>query len=192
MSLPQLYAQPQDDAGWMAWAWNHQANHFDIIQAGITLQQTSLTLVTNIGTLAGNSVMQFASVPTTVQNGMTLSDTTTPSAIANGTQVVAFNATEIQMGIAAAANIGTGDNILFLPGANVKALTQYQLSPVDPNNLGVWLYQHSIMHAQINQVLGTQGFNLLSLDWQDPDQFEEWINMNGDEHVRICSALGIG
>jgi hypothetical protein len=191
MSLPALYAQPTDEASWKAWAWNHQANHFDIVEAGKRFQQTSLTLATNIGSLAGGFVMQFAAT-TGVQIGMAVSDVTTPSAIMAGSEVVALNATEVQIGLALAANVGNGDDILFSPGANVKALDQFQLSPVDPANLGFWLYQHSLMHQQINAVLGTSGYDLLSLDWQDEDQFAEWLNLNGDEHVRICSALGIG
>ncbi len=191
MSLPALYKQPTDEASWRAWAWNHQANHFDIISAGQRYQNTSLTLATNIGSLAGGFVMQFAATAG-VQIGMAVSDQTTPASITAGSEVVALNATEVQIGLPLAGNVGSGDSILFSPGANVKALDQFQLSPVNPDDLGMWLYQHQTMHNQINAVLGTSGFNLLSLDWSDPDQFEEWLNQNGDEHTRICSALGIG
>lgn len=196
MSLPALYAQPKDDQAWRAWAWNHQANHFDIVTAGQRYQQTTFTLTTNLTTLAGNSVMSFASVPVGgaggIQPGMIASDTTTPSAITAGSQVVAFSATEVQIGLPAAANINSGDDILFSPGANVKALDQFQLSPIDPNNMGFWLYQHSIMHDQINQVLGRTGLNLLTYDLGDPDQFQEFLQANGSEHQDICSLLGIG
>ena len=190
MSLPALYAQPKDPASWRAWAWNHQANHFDIIAAGQRYQQTSLTLATNIGSLAGGFVMQF-NATTGVQLGMTVSDTTTPASITAGSEVVAINATEVQIGLPLAGNVGNGDSILFSPGANVKALDQYQLSPVDPANLGFWLYTHSLMHSQINLVLGRSGLNLLTYDFQDPDQFQEFLQANGDEHVQINSLLGI-
>jgi len=191
MSLPALYKQPDTPEEWRAWAWNHQANHFDIVQAGIRFQQTSLTLATNIGSLAGGFVMQFAGTAG-VQIGMAVSDQTTPSSIATGSEVVALNATEVQIGIALAGNVGNGDSILFSPGANVKALDQYQLSPIDPTNLGMWLYTHSIMHNQINLILGRTGLNLLTYDFSDPDQFQEFIQANGSEHTDICSALGIG
>jgi len=71
-------------------------------------------------------------------------------------------------------------------------LTQYILDPLDKNNLGTWLYQHQIMHNQVNQLLGTQGYDLLSLNWQDPDQFATWLQLNGSEHQRISAALGVG
>jgi hypothetical protein len=191
MSLPALYAVPQDDASWLAWAFNHQANHFDIITAGTRYQQTSVTLTTNIGSLAGGFVLGFAAT-SGVQIGMNVSNSSNPTYIPVGAEVVNFNATEVQIGLPIAHNILSGDNILFSPGANVRALAQYQLSPIDRDNLGMWLYTHSIMHSQINQVLVTQGFNLLDYDWDDPEQFQEWLQANGDEHVRICSALGIG
>ncbi len=191
MSLPALYAVPQNDADWLAWAFNHQANHFDIITAGTRYQQTSVTLTTNIGSLAGGFVLGFVAT-TGVQIGMNASNSSNPTYIPVGAEVVNFNATEVQIGLAIAHNILSGDHILFSPGANVRALAQYQLSPLDPNNLGMWMYNHQIMHSQVNQVLGTQGFNLLGFDWSDPDQLQEWLNQNGDEHVRICAALGIG
>lgn len=73
-----------------------------------------------------------------------------------------------------------------------QQIAQYQLDPMDPQNLGFWLYTHQEMHNQINAVLGTSGYDLLSLDWQDPDQFALWLQQNGDEHQRISAALGVG
>ena len=191
MSLPALYAIPKDDASWQAWAWNHQANHFDIVQAGKAFQQTSITLATNIGSLAGGFVLGFADT-TGVKVGMVVSDNTTPSAITAGSQVVGLNVTEVQLGLVLPNNVGNGDSILFSPGANVLPLTQFQLSPVDPQNLGMWLYNHATMHDQINAILGRTGLNLLTYDFTDPDQFQEFLQANGSEHVDICSMLGIG
>jgi hypothetical protein len=75
---------------------------------------------------------------------------------------------------------------------NVTGFGQFILSPVDPSDLGMWLYNHQVAHDQINAAIGTKGYNLLALDWKDPDQFAEWLRMNGDEHVRISAALGVG
>jgi hypothetical protein len=63
---------------------------------------------------------------------------------------------------------------------------------MNPDDLGMWNYQHQVMHNQLNAALGTQGFDLLELDWQDPDQFTEWLRLNGDEHTRLSAALGVG
>jgi len=71
-------------------------------------------------------------------------------------------------------------------------IDRFVLDPVDPNDLGMWLYNHQVMHDQVNAVLGTQGFNLLSLDLQDPNELAMWLRLNGDEHVRISAALGVG
>lgn len=71
-------------------------------------------------------------------------------------------------------------------------LPEYLLSPLDPNNLGMWLYLHQSAHNAVNAALGTQGYDLLSLDWKDEDQFAEWLNQNGEEHQRISAALGVG
>lgn len=70
--------------------------------------------------------------------------------------------------------------------------TQYLLDPVDPNNLGMWLYEHQSAHDQANAALGTQGYNLLELDLKDERMYAMWLRLNGAEHQRISAALGVG
>lgn len=70
-------------------------------------------------------------------------------------------------------------------------LAQYCLDPLNRDGLGYWLYQHQIMHNQLNGVLGSQGYDLLSFDWNDPGELQQWLQMNGDEHVRFSAALGV-
>lgn len=190
MGLPYLYAQPADEPSWRRWAFNHAANHYDMLAAAQAYQLASVTLATTVGTLAGNNVMEFAAV-NKVRDGMAVSDLTNAAAIVVGSVVSGFNGSLVQMSIDAAQNIAIGDSILFA-GQNSTPLQQYILDPLDPNNLGMWNYQHQLMHSQLNALLGTQGFDLLSLDWQDPAQFAEWLRLNGDEHVRLSTALGVG
>ena len=71
------------------------------------------------------------------------------------------------------------------------SLNPYPLDPFDPDNLDQWLYQHSVMHVEMDAVLGIAGYNLLDLDWRDPDQLREWISFNSDEHVQASRLLGI-
>ena len=71
-------------------------------------------------------------------------------------------------------------------------LQQFNISQIDPQDLGMWLYTHQVMHDEVNAALGTTGYNLLELDWEDPDQLAQWLRLNGDEHVRISAALGVG
>ena len=72
-----------------------------------------------------------------------------------------------------------------------QSLLQFQLDPVDPNDLGLWLYNHQTMHNQLNLLLGTTGYNLLELDWQDPDQLQQWMQWNGNEHLIFSQKLGV-
>lgn len=112
MSLPSLFNQPTDPDGWLAWAFNHAAHHYDVI-AAIGVQK------------------------------------------------------------------------------NVNGLSQYILSPMTPDSLETFLYYHQVMHNQANAVLGTTGYELLSLDWNDPDQFQDWLQLNGDEHLNWNRILGV-
>lgn len=73
-----------------------------------------------------------------------------------------------------------------------QKIPSFQLSPIDPDNIGMWLYEHQSMHNMTNAALGLSGgFDLLSLDWQDPDSFQEWLQLHGDEHLRWNEKLGV-
>jgi len=67
----------------------------------------------------------------------------------------------------------------------------YPIAYVNKDNLDQWLYWHASMHADINQVLGTSGFDLLDFNPDDPDEMEQWILENLEEHIRFCTALGV-
>ena len=71
------------------------------------------------------------------------------------------------------------------------SLTLYLLDPIIEDNLGNWLYQHQTMHQQMDALLGIAGYDLLGLDWEDPDALAEWISLNGDEHYQAAAILGV-
>lgn len=191
MGLPFLYMQPRDAASWRAWSFNHAANHYDLIAAASAYQQLQVTIATTVATPPGHPVLEFDAV-NDVRDGMPAVDLTNSAAIPVGAVVQAFTGTEVQLSENAAHTIAIGDNILFGSGMSALPLNQYILDPMDPNNLGMWLYQHATMHDQLNTVLGTSGLDLLGLDWEDPEQFAAWLRLNGDEHIRFSAALGVG
>jgi len=190
MGLPQLYVQPHDASSWRAWSFNHAANHYDLIAAGMAYQQGQVTLATTAATLPGHNVLEFDTV-NGVRDGMAVVDLTTPATIVAGALVTGFNDTLVSMSVNASATIAIGDNILFGSGVAGLPLDQFILDPMDPDDLGMWSYLHATMHSQINQVLGTEGFDLLSWDWNDPEQFATFLRLNGDEHLRLSTALGV-
>lgn len=70
-------------------------------------------------------------------------------------------------------------------------IQEFQLNPIDPDNLGFWLYAHQISHQQTNQALGLQGYDLLSLDPSDTEGFAQWLQQHGDEHLNWNKILGV-
>lgn len=194
MSLPSLYAQPSAPEDWRRWSFNHAANHYDIVAAADQQYNTSTTLATNAVSSAGSKVIQFESVPSSVaENTVQLGVVDlTNDVIPTGTIVTGYSSTEVQISNAVTGGgVQDGDSIQFAPVTPVN-LDQFQLDPMDLNNLGLWIFRHQLMHSEINAILGTQGYDLTSLDWTDPDQLAEWLRLNGDEHVRISAALGVG
>ncbi len=70
-------------------------------------------------------------------------------------------------------------------------LDEFVLDPVDPNNPGGWANQHQAMHSQVNQILGTSGFDLTRPDWKDPSQLAGWIQSNLSDHRKWSDILGV-
>jgi hypothetical protein len=71
-------------------------------------------------------------------------------------------------------------------------LDQYVLDPFNPNEPGVWLYQHQVMHQQMDVLLGISGYDLLEANFQDVNERAGWIWLNADEHKQASNVLGIG
>lgn len=71
-------------------------------------------------------------------------------------------------------------------------LTEYILHPFNPNDMGTWLYHHQEMHFAQNQMLGIRGYDLNSLDWQDPNSVRDWFSKHSDEHTLVGQILNLG
>jgi len=71
-------------------------------------------------------------------------------------------------------------------------LTEYILDPLDPDDAGVWLYQHQLAHQDMDAILGIDGFNLIDVDFSDPNNLAGWIYLHSSEHLQAANILGIG
>ena len=71
-------------------------------------------------------------------------------------------------------------------------LDEYVLDPFDPENLGNWGYLHQIMHDQMNQAIGSSGYQLSGINWGNPRHVSAWIQAHANEHYRISSILNLG
>lgn len=72
------------------------------------------------------------------------------------------------------------------------ALLESILDPMDPDNLGVWLYQHQLMHDNQNALLGIAGYDLVDVDWKDRDELAGWVWLHAQEHYQAADILKIG
>lgn len=72
------------------------------------------------------------------------------------------------------------------------ALAESILDPINPNDTGVWLHQHQFMHDQFEPILGIAGFDLLDVDWGDPNELAGWVLLNANVHIQAANILGIG
>jgi hypothetical protein len=70
-------------------------------------------------------------------------------------------------------------------------LTDYPVDPIDGDHIADFLQYNSQLHADMNGVLGLQSVDLLSVNFQDNNQREAWINLHYQEHFDAEQALGL-
>lgn len=69
------------------------------------------------------------------------------------------------------------------------SLQEFALDPLPVNNMSTWLYQHQIMHNEMNSVFGLTGFNLVGVDIKNQDSLAGFILSNGVEHRAAQKAI---
>lgn len=71
------------------------------------------------------------------------------------------------------------------------SLPEFVLEPIDPNDTKTWEEQHQIMHQNQNALLGIEGYDLSSVDFNDRDNLTAWIQLNAVEHRQAEDLLRI-
>jgi hypothetical protein len=70
-------------------------------------------------------------------------------------------------------------------------LTDFQIDPMNPNDMQDWLNNNAQLHNDMNAVLGLQGQNLEIVDLSKDNEKASWINFHYLEHYYAESKLGI-
>ena len=75
-----------------------------------------------------------------------------------------------------------------------QQLSSYVLDPFDPRDAGfdTWLYQHSVMHQQMDAILGIQGYDLTDVDFRDDTSTAVWVAAHAIEHQQVGQKLNLG
>jgi hypothetical protein len=66
-----------------------------------------------------------------------------------------------------------------------------QIWPVSIRNVETWLEAHQFMHNEMNAVLGVQGNDLSTFNWQDEKQREGFFYLNFQEHRSAAQNAGV-
>jgi hypothetical protein len=69
-------------------------------------------------------------------------------------------------------------------------LLDYQVEPMSPNTLDLFLYNNSQMHDDMNTTLNLTSVDLTDVDFKDPKQVEAWITLHYQEHYNAEAVLG--
>lgn len=64
------------------------------------------------------------------------------------------------------------------------------LYPNDPGDQKNWALRHQQMHDYANGVLGTDGTDLQTVEWEDAEERENWYFLHWQEHVAWHKRLG--
>jgi len=70
-------------------------------------------------------------------------------------------------------------------------LPLFVLDPMDPDNAGVFLYQHQELHNNTGALTGVSGYDLTSVDLRDPQQLAGWVFLNATLHYEEAQILGV-
>ena len=75
-----------------------------------------------------------------------------------------------------------------------RQLDSYVLDPFDPRQDGfdLWLYQHFVMHQQMDAILGIQGYDLTDVDFGDAGSLAVWTAAHAVEHMQAGQILNLG
>lgn len=87
------------------------------------------------------------------------------------------------------------DIVRLIFQANGRVLDAYVLDPFDPQNpagMQAWVYQHQVMHQQMDAVLGISGYDLTDVDFTNQGSLAGWIQSHASEHVQAAKILGVG
>lgn len=71
-------------------------------------------------------------------------------------------------------------------------LTDYQIDPLDSNNLGIFLQNNASLHTDMNGILKLPGIDLFDSDLTQENQKSAWMWFHWKEHNNAENVLGIG
>ena len=72
------------------------------------------------------------------------------------------------------------------------SLPDYQIEPLDFDDIAGWLENNQAAHTAFTGVLGLQSSDLQHTDLADPNQRQAWIYLNYQELSQACQMLKIG
>lgn len=70
------------------------------------------------------------------------------------------------------------------------SLGDYQVEPINPNDLTDFLQNNSQLHDDMNSALGLQSTNLQDANLQDEHEMAAWIKSHAQEHYYAEAKLG--
>lgn len=63
------------------------------------------------------------------------------------------------------------------------------LDPLPLNDMGSWLAQHQNLHNIMTQYLGSNLNDLTIVNFNDPEEFSEWIWLHAQSHYEAATTL---
>ena len=81
-------------------------------------------------------------------------------------------------------------NLAVLHQHNIL-LPEFVLDPFDPLAPGVWLLNHQTMHDNIDNIIGLPSYNLLDLNWADPEARQDWLDTHALQMQQETNVLGV-
>lgn len=81
--------------------------------------------------------------------------------------------------------------IQAIQAQNTVILSEYELDPINPEDVQGFLNRNQQAHQDMNRALQTQGSDLSEVDLNDPKQLQAWISAHYKEHYDAETELKI-
>jgi hypothetical protein len=70
--------------------------------------------------------------------------------------------------------------------------SKFPIIDADPANLDDWLLAHQVEHQALAELTGQENpFNMLDVDFNNEEQFYDWIGTHLTIHQNIAAVLGV-
>lgn len=187
-----LWNLPRTPTDRAIWSLANRVDHDEIRTA---IERQSSVVKSIAVTAAGSGYTSVPTVEIGPPNGVPGTQATATATLSATGTIASITVTNAGLGYFAAPEItisgGAGAGGAAQATVNYTLLQVYPLDPIPENALDQWFTWHQQTHEDMLNALNLPGSDQESVDFNNPDDLENWIFLHIQDHISCRKALGI-